>query len=272
MSENKGRAEYAKYDSMSTDELQEILREHAHDELQIDLDMEELFYIMEVLADRRYDTPEQAAKETEKAYAVFRKHYMTERAQKPQTTRLLRCAAVIAVVLVVLFAATTTAEAFGVNVWDKFAVWTRDFFSFSDGAQETQPTEPDKTDAIEYSELQKALNEWGVTERLAPTWLPEGYINQDTSVMSSPRERAIRAIYQKDNVELIIFIHQIIGSAPQQIEKNEDLLEIYMANGVEYYIFSNTDTLQAVWTVGEFECIIGGKIALDEMKEMIDSI
>ena len=74
MSEMKGRAEFAKYDTMPTEDLQEILRKHAHDELQVQMDMEELYYIMEVLADRRYDTPEQAAKETEEAYANFRKH------------------------------------------------------------------------------------------------------------------------------------------------------------------------------------------------------
>lgn len=273
MSENKGCAEFAKYDSMSTEELQEILRKHAHDELQVQMDMEELFYIMEVLADRRYETPEQAAKETEEAYAAFRKHYMPKQAhKKPMVTKLLRVAAVIAVVFVVLFAATSTADAFGVNVWDKFAVWTKEFFSFSDGTQETQPTEPDKTDPVVYSELQNALNEWGVTERLAPTWLPEGYVNIDTSVMSSPRERSIHAIYEHNGTELIIWVHQMIDSSPEQIEKNDDLLEIYKVAGVDYYIFSNTDTLQAAWVVGEFECLIIGNVTIEEMKAMIDSI
>jgi hypothetical protein len=82
MSEMKGRAEFAKYDAMPTEYLQEILRKHAHDELQVQMDMEELYYIMEVLADRKYDTPEQAAKETEDAYAAFRKHYMQNRPRR----------------------------------------------------------------------------------------------------------------------------------------------------------------------------------------------
>lgn len=273
MSENKGRAEYAKYDSLSTEQLREILYKHAHDELQIQMDTEELFYIMEVLAERKYDTPEQAAKATEEAYAAFRKYYMPRQPQKkPFVAGLLRCAAVIAVVMAVLFAATTTAEAFGVNVWDKFAVWTREFFSFSNGTEETQPTEPDKTDAIEHSQLLKALNEFGVTEQLAPTWLPEGYENKDLTVMDSPRELSVHAIYEKFGAELIISIRQSIGVKPEQIEKNDQLLEIYTANGVEYYIFSNTDTLQAAWVIGEFECQIIGKISLEEMKMMINSI
>lgn len=273
MSENKGRAEYAKYDSLSTEQLREILYKHAHDELQIQMDTEELFYIMEVLAERKYDTPEQAAKATEEAYAAFRKYYMPRQPQKkPFVTGLLRCAAVIAVVMAVLFAATTTAEAFGVNVWDKFAVWTREFFSFSNGTEETQPTEPDKTDPVAYSELQKALDEYEIEQKLAPTYLPAGYVHKDILMMDSPKEISIQAVYENNDKELIIYIHQIIGGAPLKIEKSEDLIEIYTVNGVDYYIFSNMETTQAAWSVGEFECLIIGDISVEEMKGMIDSI
>lgn len=57
-----------------------------------------------------------------------------------------------------------------------------------------------------------------------------------------------------------------------QVEENDDLLEVYVVDGVEYYVFSNTETLQVTWAVGEFECIIIGKIMLEGMKMMIDSI
>lgn len=273
MSENKGRAEYAKYDSMSTEELQEILRKHAHDELLIDMDTEELYYIMEVLADRRYDTPEQAAKATEEAYATFRKHYMPKKTKvTPFARGVIRWAAVIAVVIAALFAASTTAEAFGVDVWEKFAVWTQEFFSFSDGTQETQPTEPDKTDPVEYTELQKALIECDISQELVPTWLPDGYTYKDILVMDSPKEISIHAIYENNGTELIISIRQTIGTEANQIERSEDLLEIYVVNGVEYYLFSNNATVQAAWVIGEFECIIGGKVTVEEIKAMIDSI
>lgn len=273
MSERKGNAEFAKYDALSTQELQEILYKHAHDELQIQLDTEELFYIMEVLEERKNATPDQAAKVTEEAYATFRKHYMPKQTQKkPFVSGLLRCAAVIAVVFVVLFAASTSAEAFGVDVWEKFACWTREFFSFSDGTQETLPTEPEKTDPVEYSELQKALDENNITQKLAPTWVPDGYVYKDILIMDSPKERSIQAIYTNNGTELIISIRQTIAVEPEQIEKNDDLLEVYTVDGVEYYIFSNTDTLQATWIIGEFECIIGGKLTLEELKAMINSI
>ena len=53
MSELNKRAEFSYYDSMTTEELQEILRKHAHGELETEPDTDELYYIMEVLARRR---------------------------------------------------------------------------------------------------------------------------------------------------------------------------------------------------------------------------
>ncbi len=90
--------------------------------------------------------------------------------------------------------------------------------------------------------------------------------------MNSPKVRSIQAIYENNNVELVISIRQTIGVPAHQVEKNEDLLEIYTADNIEYYIFSNTETLQVAWSVGEFECQIIGNITVEEAKEMIDSI
>ena len=82
----------------------------------------------------------------------------------------------------------------------------------------------------------------------------------------------IYANYKINESELVIKIRQTIGVPAEQVEKNDDLLEVYVVDGVEYYIFSNTETINAAWSIGEFECIITGKITLEEMKKMIDSI
>ena len=76
MSELNKRAEFSHYDSMTTEELQEILRKHAHDELETEPDTDELYYIMEVLARRREEQDPQAFRSDEEALADFRKNYM----------------------------------------------------------------------------------------------------------------------------------------------------------------------------------------------------
>ena len=279
MSELNKREGFSKYDSMPTEELQEILRKHANGELQTEPDTDELYYIMEVLARRRKEEDPQAFRSNEEALADFRKHYMPKEKRAVRSkvirfpNRALRTAAAVLVVVLILAVGTSiTAEAFQIDIWGKFANWTKDIFQFSDTPQGTTAPDPEKEYNAELKSLQDALDKINITQKLIPAWLPDGYVNTDLKVLETPRVRNINAIYEKDGSELIIKIRQTIGVQAEQVEKNDDLLEVYMVDGVEYYIFSNNANLQVVWSIGEFECLIGGKITLEEMKLMIDSV
>lgn len=69
-------SEQKKYDFMSTEELQQILRKHAHGKLETELDTEDLFQIMEVLSKRRWQQDPQAFRSDEEAFAEFCEYYM----------------------------------------------------------------------------------------------------------------------------------------------------------------------------------------------------
>ena len=279
MSELEKREGFSRYDSMSTEELQEILRKHAHGELETEPDTQDLFEIMEVLSKRRKTENPQAFRSNEEAFAEFVAYYMPKETEKPAqpkrsifSSRLLRtAAAVLAIVLILTLGMTVTAKAFNFDIWGKFAIWTQEFFHFTDNSGVNDP-KPEKDYSIEYNQLRQILEDYGIEEKIVPAWLPDGYKHKDITVVSSPFERSIVAIYERDNVELVIQIRQIVGMSPEQIEKNDSLLEIYTTNDVNYYIFSNTETLQTAWVIGEFECQIIGKITIDELKAMIDSI
>ena len=276
MSELNKRAEFSHCDSLSTEELQEILRKHAHDELETEPDTDELYYIMEVLARRREEEDPQAFRSDEEALADFRKNYLPKETQAKVVrfpNRAFRvAAAVLAIVLILVVGTSVTAEAFHVDIWGKVATWTKEIFQFSDTPQGTTAANPEQEYNAELQSLQDALNKLSITQKLIPMWLPNGYVNVDLQMSQTPRVHHIIAVYEKDESELIIKICQTIGVQAPQVEKNDDFLELYVVDGVEYYIFSNTETLQAAWSIGEFECIIGGKITLEEMKRMIDSI
>ena len=278
MSELNKRAEFSIYDSMTTEELQEILRKHAYGELETEPDTDELYYIMEVLAQRKEMNDPQAIRSDEEALADFRKHYIPkENVVHPKVIRFpsrafKAVAAVVVAVLIFAVSTSITAEAFHIDIWSKFANWTKEIFQFTDNPQGTTAQNPEQEHNVELKSLQDALAQEGIEERLAPTWMPEEYKSKDLQIISTPRVRNISAVYEKDGTELIIKIRQTIGIQAPQVEKNDDFLEKYVADGVEYYIFSNTETLQAAWSIGEFECIIIGKITLEEMKKMIDSI
>ena len=279
MSELNKRAEFSHYDSLTTEELQEILRKHAHDELETEPDTDELYYIMEVLARRREEQDPQAFRSDEEALADFRKNYMPKAMQMGRAkvvhfpNRAFQvAAAVLAIVLILVVGTSVTAEALHVDIWGKVATWTKEIFQFTDNPQGTTAPNPEQEYNAELESLQDALNKKNITQKLIPTWLPDGYVGKDLQILETPRVRNISANYEKDGSELVIKIRQTIGVQAEQVEKNDDLLEVYVVDGVEYYIFSNTETLQAAWSTGEFECLIIGKITLEEMKMMIDSI
>ena len=279
MSELNNRAEFSHYDSLPTEELQEILRKHANGELQTEPDTDELYYIMEVLARRREEQEPQAFRSDEEALADFREHYMPQENQeaRPKVIRFPHrlfktVAAVLTLVLILAVGTSITAEALHVDIWGKFASWTKDIFQFMDDYRGSTVANPDKEVNLELKSLQDALNQHMIIQKLAPTWLPAGYVNKDLSVMDSPKERTIYAIYENNDERLIISIRQTIGIQADQVEKNDNLLEVYVVDGVEYFIFSNTQTLQTAWSIGEFECLIIGDISIEEMKAMIDSI
>ena len=279
MSELNKRAEFACYDSMTTEELQEILRKHAHDELETEPDTDELYYIMEVLARRREEEDPQAFRSDEEALADFRKNYMPQAMQTGRAkmvrfpNRAFRvAAAVLAIVVILVVGTSVTAEAFHVDIWGKVATWTKEIFQFTDNPQGTTAADPEQENNVELASLREALAQHEITEKIVPSWMPRGYVSKDLKIKSSPRVLNINAIYESNGTELIIKIRQTIGVPADQVEKNEDMLEVYVVDGVEYYIFSNTETLQAAWSIGEFECMIGGNITLEEMKRMIDSI
>ena len=279
MSELNKRAEYSHYDSLPTEELQEILRKHANGELQTEPDTDELYYIMEVLARRREEEDPQAFRSDEEALADFRKNYMPQ-AMQTGGAKMVRfpnrafrvAAAVLAIVVILVVGTSVTAEAFQVDIWGKFATWTKEVFQFIDTPQGTTAVSPEKDNNLELASLQAAMDQHKIPQKIVPTWMPEGYISKDLKIINTPRVLNISATYKKNESDLIIKICQTIGVPAEQVEKNDDLLEVYVVGGVEYYIFSNNANLQAAWVIGEFECLMIGKITLEEMKMMIDSI
>ena len=180
------------------------------------------------------------------------------------------CAAAAVLALVVL--ATVSVDAFGYDLWGRIATWTDDFFHFQDETQGPEVSVPDVRDEKQYSSLQEALDEYMITRKLAPNWLPDGYTLADISAYDTPRELAIYANYKNGETELFVSIRQLLGGIPEDVEKSEDFIEAYEANGVTYFLFKNFDDMKAAWTIDEFECYISGKLTIEEMKAIIDSI
>ena len=62
------------------------------------------------------------------------------------------------------------------------------------------------------------------------------------------------------------------GTDPERVEVSDNLIEKYIVNGTEYYIYDNNGWASAVWIRDNYECYISGDITMEDIKRMVDSI
>lgn len=270
-SRDRGRE---KLSQMSTEELEQILRQDVEAPADQESDTDFLLDVMEVLAkrDKENAQTEKAAKE---AWASFQEHYAPEpkaiRSARPVRPWLRRLIAAVAT-LVLILCIPVTARALGWDeLWDVVAKWAKETFSFVRREAE-QVDEPEATDAIEYTSLQDLLERNKINNISIPTWIPDGFVLENIEKDEMPGLEIYRVRYSNRNRELRVRVQTHVSISPQNLEISKDLVEIYEFLGTNYYILSNYDQIQVVWVEGIYECTISGDISINDAKAMINSI
>lgn len=277
MPENLNR-DFSQYDLMETEELEKILRLDAEAPEGAESDTELLLYVMEVLARRRNNNHDIAGKNAHSAWSEFQEHYMPEtildnpKKEKRRPALWLRRAVAVAAVLVLVFSIPVTAKALTIGeIWDIFARWAKETFSFVSG-ENTTVSEPSPDNQNEYNSFTQYLQKNGILTNAMPTLIPEGFILDSIEQDISPIQETYSAFYFKNGKLLSIQVRTHLSEDIQNNEIENDPIEIYVSDGIEYYIFKNLDQLRAIWAVDSYECLITGDVTLDEIKMMIDSI
>ena len=276
MSENQNRrvGNLSKYDAMTTEELEEILRLDAQALEEQESDTEMILYVMEVLAARKRNNVH-TGKTALKAYESFKQNYLLE-VDNVKTTRnvptkitfprWLRCLTATAAVLAILLVGSVTAQAFGLNIWEAVVKWTQETFHFGEWGNANINND------LPYTSLREALEEGEITTALAPDWFPGGYELVDIKVDIKPLQTAYKAIYTNGEQDLRITVRDYLDESPVYVEQSDGLVEEYKVAGVTYYLFENNKRTQAVWIVDSYECRITGELTIEELKLMIDSV
>ncbi|MBO5836987.1 MAG: DUF4367 domain-containing protein [Oscillospiraceae bacterium] len=274
MSENqiRGTDDLSYCDTMTTEELEEILRLDAKMPEGQESDTDKILYIMEVLAERKRNTSH-TGKTALEAYESFKQNYMPKTDDniipiktRRRLPRWVRGLVATAAVLAILFTGSVTAKAFGFNIWKAVIQWTQETFHFGDWGNS------DTDNNIPYSSLQEALEKGNVPSKLVPTWIPEGYKLVDVTAERTPVKRIYKAKYLNAEKELIITVCDHIKQSPVYVEQGEGLTEEYETSGIIYHIFTDVDITKAKWIRDSYECSISGNITIEELKMMIDSI
>ncbi len=298
-SNGNNQRDYSKFDNMSTEMLEDILRADSQLPDGENSDMDAILYIMEVIAKREKEHPTGKFTDVYAAWASFGENYMpyTEddkslynyedmeetgirhtRSQYPshplKKRRLMRVACIAAAVTVLLLAGTVTASALGFDLWGAVAKWTNDTFGFKSTTSDFQESlnSHDSNGEGKYSSLQEALDNYDITAKLAPTWFPGKYLLKDIEINQTPTQTTFYSNFVLDNNEIVVLVTALNEPSTRTYEKDDGNVTVYSSNGAMYYVMSNLGQTRIVWNTGNYECSIMGNFTLDEAKKMIDSI
>ena len=135
----------------------------------------------------------------------------------------------------------------------------------------------DITNDGEYTDLQAALDAYGVTEKLAPKWVPDGFTLDLVSVDEGSEGVKVIfcACYKSGEKSLIVQInmHQSPSDASYATWQKDDMdVDTVRIADCTFYTMQNAGRECAIWTKGPFECNINGNISSDEMHKVIESI
>ena len=267
--QNRGNIDFAKYDSMATQELEEILRLDAEMPEGQESDIDKILYIMEVLAERNRNNSH-AGKTALEAYESFKQNYMPETDNhvipinaKRKVPRWVRSLAATAAVLAILLTGAVTAKAFGLDIWKAVVQWSQETFHFGDESADNDPA---------YTSLQDALEKGNVPTWLVPTYIPEGFDLAEIDAQTTPKKNIYTARYTHEEKIIVIAMRDYLGGTPAYVEQSEGLAEEYEACGITFYLLSNEGQNRAVWLYESYECTISGDVTIEELKEMIESI
>lgn len=270
--QNRGNIDFTIYDSMATQELEEILRLDAEMPEGQESDIDKLLYIMEVLAERKRNSSH-TGKTALEAYESFKQNYMPETdnnvipiKSKRKVPHWVRSLAATAAVLAILLTGTITAKAFGFDVWKAVVQWSQETFHFGEQGN------ADVNSSLKFDSLQQALKEGNTPAWLVPTYIPDGFALSEIDVQATPKKNICKAKYTRGEEVIVIAVRNYLDGNPAYVEQSEGLAEEYEVSGITYYLLSNQDQNRAVWLYESYECEISGDVTIEELKEMIESI
>lgn len=308
----RNRKDYSKYDDMSTESLEELLRLDADLPDGEESDVDEILYISEVIAKREREHPNDRCSkaDVDAAWETFQTKYLPYVTDgrslydfdddEPGNTKALapdmpspsgnkrismrgrrflgRMASIAAAIALLIGIMTATAYAMGFDLWGVIAQWTKDTFTFvaESNAGDEETTDPGAFKG-EYADLQAALDVYGVTEKLAPTWIPDDFTLESVFVCENIANYStvFWASYKFGEKEISIQINMYEEPPEEQYtawqRDDIDVKEEEIGN-CTFYIMQNAEQECAVWSVGSFECNISGDISRDELIKMLESI
>ena len=192
-------------------------------------------------------------------------------------------ARVVVVAAIVAVFTMFCAQAAGIDVFGAIGRWTEETFRFAapagpaTSAVSAVPVDIDGVliyEVEQYPTLQDAFDAHSISEPLAPSWIPEGYVLDYVEASPSTGQVVFTASYSSGQSILnLMYSYRMDGTFSSSIfEKDGSSVIEYTKNGIVHYIMSNVNVRVAAWVNGTCECSITGPLTEQEMITIIDSI
>lgn len=288
----------ADLERMSTAKLEKLLLQDFQDPESGEDRMDQLYYAAQLLAEQ--DPVSNAA--ANQAWERFQEKYLpfavarsahyedgaapsSDAAPERRRSRFRRWGVrgilVAAALAILLLSISVAAAAAGHDLWRMLARWTDEVISIAPG--QVTRVDPDEIripeEGTEYTSLQEALDDCGLTLPAAPKWIPEGFeLIQLVVDTNDPTSLAFVTCYHGDGTTLLISLHIFLTREDGghggygDFQKDEGDPIPYEVGGITHLLSTNAGRPIALWVNGPVEGSIIGDITMDELKQIIDSI
>ena len=192
--------------------------------------------------------------------------------------RFGRVLAVVAVIVVLIVLMVPAALGFN-HIFDMVGHWTSEYFQFVPDQEITADASTNAGSAAlqetEFETPQDALEAYGVTEKVLPTWFPSGFVLSEISVTDLPTlgKNEFTFLYSGNTTNIVVAFTQYADNIRSRTyQKDNASIQEYEVNNILHYLYSNLGNSCSSWYIGNMECSISGDISMEELKTMINSI
>lgn len=257
------------WQQMPTEELDRILqaeleKEHPNEEV--------VLPILHELEDREKDVPVENTPEVLEILEKLNKHNTSSKQSIHKRKWFAGIAAAAAVVCIVIMSVSPTARA--ESLFDMLYRWTSSVFEFFTPEQDASNPPVEivfETDNPGLQQLYDKVTELGVTELVAPMWLPEGFALSDLKDSSAPGGIKVFGKFENGN-DMILITYRITEETAAKFEKEESTVEVFEFGDVEHFIVENNDNFSVTWIVGDVECVMNTNLPKEDIYSIIKSI
>lgn len=290
---------YSYLDQLSTQELEDLLQKDMETADGGDPDM--VMYILEVIEKREGGADKEAATtalkdffstyattegeglqlypsgEAESIHVPLEPEKASHRKGSHKT--ILRKALLIAAALACAFVLAACSVGGFARFFQMVGKWTSEVFTFENAYKGEIPQEvgtkaPQPQEDVQYSRIEDALAAYGITEKVVPTKLPEGFETTAVDVSKSEHGNFVKscAVYESETHYLVLQIRQISDINTERFEKDTDTVTQYTKDGIVHYFYTNMDSSCVTWFNGNLECVVDTDLPERDLIPVVDSI